>query len=78
MAMTKKDYELVASAIAMLNRATTEHLNEETSEDEKTFLRGVLRGLELTTNQLRWSFAIETKSNFDSVKFEKACGFDYN
>ena len=74
MAMTRKDYELVALTIAMLKRQTEETLAEPNMAEEIYYLRGQMRAYELITDQLRWNFT-SANSNFDSLKFQKACGY---
>lgn len=74
--MTRKDYELLANAIALINKQFTEEIdNAKNTDQEKHFILGAVRGIQLVTNSIASSLSTDN-SRFQGVRFLEACGVD--
>lgn len=74
--MTRKDYELLAKAIALINRQYTKEIdNTENTDQEKHFILGAIRGIQLVTNSIASSLSTDN-SRFQGIRFLEACGVD--
>lgn len=71
--MTRKDYKLISAVIALINiKYIREADNTENTDQEKAFVSGALRGIQLITNGLASELSKEN-SRFNAQKFLEAC-----
>ncbi len=74
--MTRKDYELIAGSIALINKQYSNEIeNPDNTAEERAFFIGARRGIQLATNSIASKLSIDN-SRFDGKRFLEACGVE--
>lgn len=76
--MTRKDFELIANSIELINRQYVAEIdNPDNTAEERAFFIGARRGIQLAANNLASRLSI-SNPRFDGKRFLAACGVEHD